>query len=71
LVYGLTQKDSLMGFVKAGTVFLYTDDKGSSGSFVGVNIAHKRINALNYEDKWFECDLSARLIEASGSLYYS
>jgi hypothetical protein len=55
-----------------GYQFVYTDDRGTSGSYVcpDQQVSFTRMNALNYSDAWYKADVKAAELLSSGSLYY-
>jgi hypothetical protein len=61
----------LKTYVGAGSIGIYTDDTGASGSYVLSDLKAKRMQALNYTDQWFDCTMKGVYQAASGSLYYS
>ena len=69
-VYSGSDMTSVKTYVGAGTIGLYTDDTGASGSYVFSDLKAKRVQALNYTDTWWACSMKGVYQAASGSLYY-
>ena len=57
-------------YVRDGYPAFYTDDTGSSGSYVVSEFTHARVQALNKTNPWFRCSMTMTHLPASGSLYY-
>jgi len=71
-MYGQGAFDYTFNKIKDGYTFKYTDDRGTSGSFVcaEAQVACRRIQALNYPDTWWLVETNVTEILGSGSLYY-
>jgi len=71
-MYGQVAAEYLMDRFLNGYQFVYTDDRGTSGSYVcpDQQVSFTRMNALNYPDAWYKADVKAAELLGSGSLYY-
>ena len=70
-MYGQGAYDYLLEKLLYGYQFVYTDDRGSSGSFVCADqLSTRRLQALNYDDAWYKVEMRASRLLGSGSLYY-
>jgi hypothetical protein len=61
---------TLAGHVRDGRLAKYTDDTGTSGSFVVTEFSYARAQALNQPYAWFRCSMTMTNTPTSGSLYY-
>jgi len=70
-VYGKGNMDYIESRAIAGTIFVYTDYRSNSGSYVFVgNLSKQERMALNYADYWYDCGGKAAELTSTGSLYY-
>lgn len=70
-LYGEAQMTRLGEMAQDGHLFVYVDDRGTSGSYVVTGeVTRQRVQALNYADNWYRCQMSATYLYGSGSTYY-
>jgi hypothetical protein len=71
-MYGQGAFEYLLGKIRDGYQFVYTDDRGTSGSFMcpDQQVSWSRMQALNYADAWYRAEMKMANLTGSGSLFY-
>ena len=69
-VYGHENAEYIDERSRDGDLVVYTDDRAVSGSYTIMSLSSDRLNALNYNDNWYQCKAQMILLDDLGDSYY-